>query len=231
MENQPGYDQTQDAAELVRCEVTNDLVPIDETVVLHGKRVSARGKQILLERLSTGAAIDGELEAPTSLRRFGCAFLDGILIGIVGALIGGVIGAAAGVTGSLNAPRVFGSIELVSGLVAFSYFVIMHASRGQTVGKIAGKIKVVNLDGSDITFGTSLVRGFMYNGIQLIPSLLVVVFGEAFFGDFDTLAPYDILGIVIGIYVLANCITVLVTQKKQAIHDFVAGTRVVMLEA
>ncbi|MEM7576732.1 MAG: RDD family protein [Planctomycetota bacterium] len=233
MENLPGYDQSKGASpesvEMVRCEVTNDLVPADETVVLQGKRVSARGKQILLERLSTGQAVDGEFEAPTSLRRFGCAFLDGLLIGLMGLVIGAAMGAAAGITNSLNA-RVYGGIEFLAGMIGFSYFVIMHASRGQTVGKMAGKIKVVNLDGSDITFGTSMMRGFMYNGIQTIPSLLVVIFGSAFFGDFETIAPYDILGVLIGVYVLANCITVLVTRHKRAIHDMAGGTRVIMLD-
>ncbi|MEM9752307.1 MAG: RDD family protein [Planctomycetota bacterium] len=229
MENPPGYDAGQGDAELVRCEVTNDLVPLDETVVLQGKRVSARGKQILIDRLSTGAQIDGDMEAPTSLRRFGCAFLDGLLMGLVGVVIGAVMGAAAGITNSLDA-RVIGGIEFVAGLIGFAYFVIMHASRGQTIGKMAGKIKVLNTDGSDITFGTSFFRAFMYTGIQLIPSLLVIVFGASFYGDFESLAPYDILTVVIGIYVLANCITVLVSQNKRAIHDMAAGTRVIQLD-
>lgn len=227
METDPGNDQPM----LVRCEVTNDLVPEDETVMLQGKRVSARGKQILLERLGTGQSLDNELEAPGSLRRFGCAILDGILVGLVGAVVGGALGAAIAAGGGDIDARVIGMFEFFGGLIAFAYFVLMHASRGQTLGKMAGKIKVVNLDGSDISFTTALIRGLMFNGIQLLPSLLVIVLGEAFFGTFEDFAPYDILTAVIGLYVLANAITVLVAKDKRAIHDFIAGTRVIQLDA
>jgi len=43
-----------------RCEVTGQVVPEDELVLIHGQRVCAEGKAILLERLKAGEAMPGE---------------------------------------------------------------------------------------------------------------------------------------------------------------------------
>ncbi len=46
-------------------------------------------------------------------------------------------------------------------LVNYAYFVLCHARSGQTLGKRAMKIRVVQLDGSPIGFQQSLLRSFV----------------------------------------------------------------------
>lgn len=227
MEDGRGLDQP----ELVRCEVTDELVPADETVVIQGKRVGAHGKQILMDQLSTGHTVGGELEAPGSGRRFGCSFLDGIVIGIPVAILNGVATATLVTSAATFNARMLGAIGLIGTAIYMAYYTWMHAARGQTVGKIAGKIKVLNLDGSEISMGTSLVRAFMFAGIQAISPVLLLVGGEAMLGGLDGFGIYELSSFAVSAFVLANCITVLVSKDKRAIHDYVAGTRVVMLDA
>ena len=223
MEQQGGVGQP----EMVRCEVTDQWVPADETVVIQGKRVSAQGKQILLDNLRAGHNIDDEMEAPTSLRRFGCAFLDGILMGLVGAALGAALGVALFASGGSSydySVRVEGLISIVGAAIGVLYFTLMHANGGQSLGKKAGKIKVVNLDGSDITFGTALVRALMFSGLGGLPALLMIAGGASL-----ATAALVVNGVV-GAYGLANCITVLASRQKRAIHDMIAKTRVIFLE-
>ncbi len=42
------------------------------------------------------------------------------------------------------------------------YYIIMHAMGGQTLGKMAFRIKVVSITGQDITMGQSIIRWFGY---------------------------------------------------------------------
>ncbi|MEM8738437.1 MAG: RDD family protein [Planctomycetota bacterium] len=217
-------DPTSDQPNIVLCDVTQEPVPEDETVVIQGKRVSARGKQILLDQLSTGHNLAGEIEAPGSWRRLGCAIVDGLLVGIVGGVLGAVVGGVtAAATGNLD-PRVQGGTEVLSAAIAMLYYGLMHANGGQTLGKKLGKFKVINLDGSDIDTKTAMVRAFMFTGIQALSGLVLVIGGASFFVAYSAVAG------AVGIYGLANAITVLVTKDKRAIHDMAAGTRAVMID-
>lgn len=209
---------------MVRCDITGEPVPEDETVVIEGKRVSARGKQILLDRLSTGHNLDGELEAPGSWRRLGCYILDAILVGVAGALVGFVVGFTL-MTGSVEDVRVGAAAELLGALIGMLYFGLMHAAGGQTLGKKAGRYKVVNLDGTDIEMKTAMLRAFMFVGINGISAVVLLI------GGIQIVVVYQIIAVVVGVYALANAITVLVSKDKRAIHDMIAGTRVVMLDA
>lgn len=210
------------ADQRVQCEVTGEWVPADETVVIQGKRVSGRGKQLLLEQLRSGEALPGELEAPSKLRRFGCAFLDNILLGVLGAFVGfASVMMAGGATG------VQGLAMLLAAGVGIAYFGVMHSMGGQTLGKKAGKIKVINLDGSEISTGTAFVRALGYQGLGLIPPVFYLV-GE----DVEAMLMMGgIAQLVAGVYGLANAVTVLVSKDQRAIHDMIAKTKVIQIDA
>ncbi len=134
------------------------MVPEDELVTFQGQRVCAEGKAILLERLQAGEGLPGEFKRPTVLRRFGCIFLDGLIVVLPLAILTGIV---AGTSGSM---QIGGAISLLAVCVEIVYFGQMHASGGQTVGKKAGKLKVVNLDGSAISTKTAYVRAVAYIG-------------------------------------------------------------------
>ncbi len=76
-----------------------------------------------------------------------------------------------------------------------AYYIVLHGATGQTVGKLITGVKVVALDGSEISYGVAFLRwlGYLLSNLTLL----------------------------IG-YILAG-----IRADKRALHDLVAGTRVV----
>lgn len=199
------------------CSVTGKYVPEDELVTIQGQRVCAEGKAILLDRLKAGEGMPGELEKPTVMRRFGGIFVDGLIIGVPTA-----IASAMAVRGKAQdeALVTLGVITMLSTTVYVVYFGALHASRGQSLGKMAAKTHVVNnADGGKISTGTAYVRALAYAG----PSYLTAV---AYFASNASLL--SIVNVVVGVYGLANVLFALFDRNRQrALHDRIAGTRVV----
>ncbi len=209
--------------DMVQCEVTGQTLPASETIVLHGKRVSAEGKRILLERIELGEGLPGEAEIAGLGRRLVAAIVDSLLFIVAGMLVGFGLGLGFMASPELEPDlRLQATSSLIVGGAGLLYFALLHAARGQTLGKMALKIRVVTLDGGPIDARAAWVRAFMYTGIGLLPSIPAVVLGDSFW------AIYGVLGIATGAYGIANAITLIVTKRRRAIHDFAAGTKVVM---
>ena len=110
------------------------------------------------------------------------------------------------------------------------YSVAMHASFGQTVGKMLANVKVVTVwDESDIRFRHALLRDIVPVA-GLILSLVGIVW--------DTLIPsgpvttsFAVAALWLIVLVLfwpvAEIITMLLNKKRRAIHDYIAGTVVI----
>jgi len=77
-------------------------------------------------------------------RRFGAAFIDGILLSIVSGILQAIIGRAGGGLGLL---------------IGIGYYTYFHGSTGQTPGDAALSIRVVDKDtGQPIGYGRAFVR-------------------------------------------------------------------------
>lgn len=220
--------------ELVRCDVTGAMVHPDDVIRLHGYTVCADGKAQLLEMLRSGELLPGELERPSVLRRFACLFVDGLIFAVVQAVammvvMGSSIMSAAGsgseeeleavVSGS--SPRMWGlTVGLTALLIAYhTYF---HGTWGQTLGKMAGKIKVVTSDNQPISMRQAFVRALIYQG----PYLLIFIPGFLLGTDWVT-----IIGWLGGLYFISNVVVALVDRAQQrAIHDRLGDTRVIALD-
>ena len=218
---------------MVQCEVTGKWLPEDEVVTIQGVRVGAEGTQILLDKLKSGAALPGEMETPGAGRRFGAMFLDNLMLTVATTplklLIAMVLVTGASQSGNNTAGA---AIDGLAGLItigmAFAYFTLMHAKSGQTVGKKAAKLKVVRLDGKPIDLRTSVIRTAVYQGPGLVGAVMVSL------AISPGLSAVALVGGVISIlslvYLLVTAIMALVDKsKQQAIHDRVAGTRVIRL--
>ncbi|WP_100373889.1 RDD family protein [Bacillus sp. FJAT-45037] len=102
--------------------------------------------------------------------RFGASLLDGLLLGLVGIIFAAVLGFSE--TGQL----VFDSI------IQLGYLIIVPVIWvGYTIGKKICGVRVVHMDGSDVGFGTMVLRvlvaGFVYVitlGIAYIVSAFMV---------------------------------------------------------
>lgn len=129
-----------------------------------------KNEQLLDVRSGVGV----DLDLASIGRRFGAQFVDGLIAGIPAYIvIFVVVGAGVGRGGNpLTTP-----ILLLPSVVAVIYQASMLKARGQTLGKMALKVKVVQPDGSDITGGQAwgrevsrAVLGFLYI-VDLVPAL------------------------------------------------------------
>lgn len=220
----PLADDTAPPQGMAKCEITGNLVPEDELIEIEGKRVCAEGKEELLRRLRSGELMPGEMERPTVLRRFCCLLIDNFITGVAGGSIGFAIGlimaSSAGSTGGMVRLQAMGQLAGVS--ITVLYFGLLHGLKGQSVGKMAGKLKVVNLDGSSISLSRGFLRAAFLAGPQIVTPFILLATGSA-----------SVLGIasaIVGIYALTNIIFALIDRDAQRpLHDRFSGTRVIRL--
>lgn len=193
-----------------QCEITGKMFPHDELVTFQGKRVSAEGKAILLERLKSGETVQDE-QRPTVGRRFGCIFIDSLFFTIPSYLINQNATPQNVMTMAL-ALVALQTVQLI-------YLGQMHGMRGQTLGKIAGSLRVVNLDGSPVTLAKAYIRAAVY----VFPS--IVILASIFTRNAQAIETATIFSWV---WILLTILLALVDRKMQRpIHDRVAGTRVI----
>jgi uncharacterized RDD family membrane protein YckC len=217
---------------MAQCSVTKKWFPEDELVTFQGQLVSAEGKQILLDRLQTGSGPLGEFMRPSFLRRFGCIFLDGIiLIPIILVVEFTAIMLASYTFASKISPAtsnhrilsemfgIFAIMYLSLGVTGIAYFSALHAAKGRTVGKMAGKLRVINMDGSSISWKKAVARTFVYIGwIFLFPLALLP-------GNFPL---FGLSRLAIAVWGLTDIIMALVdTRMQRSLHDRICGTRVI----
>lgn len=131
--------------------------------------------------------------------------------------------------------------------LGFALFNIYFVGRwGQTPGKMALRIKVVSLDGTDAGFFRALMRHLVDFVFSLITSALSIYALLSF-----TAAEYNVLSLaekaelinrhtppfaetmvfVSFAWIASEMVVLLFNDKRRAIHDFIAGTVVVHMEA
>ncbi len=214
------------------CEVTGEILPADSLVKFQGKLVGPKGKQILLERLQSGEPTDTTvLQRPSFWRRFGCIFVDGLVLMVPSLITEFIFGtvAAAGISNphatsffAFSHGMLFAGIgNLILFVINAAYFGILHGAYGQTLGKRAGREKVVRLDGSPVDMRTGILRGVYY----AMPSAILAV------GLFTTtIQIFPIFYLLSLLWWLADIICLIAdTRMQRALHDRLAGTRVILL--
>jgi uncharacterized RDD family membrane protein YckC len=154
-----------DVAEGLRaCSRCRTLFCGDCLVDVGGEPYCGACKRELLLDIRSG--LDDTLDYASFGRRFVALWLDSFVIGIPGLVF---------IFGTLDLARrqprfiFFSPVYFLLGFAGVIYQAAMLAARGQTLGKIAVKIKVVRLDGSDITSGQAwgrelarMILGFLY---------------------------------------------------------------------
>lgn len=154
--------------------------------------------------------------------RFFASIIDGIFLSVTGALLGLLLGFSPDFLSFLK--------EYVSPFAILGYFIILHGIYGQTLGKLLTSVKVVNhTDEGPITMAQSILR-------ECTP---LIVFAIALFVLF--LSPVDENGhipetsqIILSIsglfhftWILIELLTMLLNEKRRALHDYIAGTVVI----
>jgi uncharacterized RDD family membrane protein YckC len=141
----------------------------DCLVNIRGNSYCATCKNEQLLDLSSGVDPNA-LELAGVGRRFGALLIDGLLLSIPVMIVVGISIAVAMSNKDFNPlwiqPAIFGSVFFY-----VVYEALMLGARGQTLGKIALKIKVVRPDGTPISKGQAWGRSFMR---QILASCLSI---------------------------------------------------------
>ncbi len=214
---------------VAQCSITGKWFPEDELVTFQGHLVSAEGKQILLDRLQTGAEAPNAFVRPGVWRRIGCIFfIDGIVLGVFGLLMNYAFGIPFGAF--VADPKLISRriIALTIALaVAVLYFGLLHGWKGQSLGKMVGKLRVINMDGTPISKPKAFARAlaYMFGSVLLALAMLIALLAK----NMTLIAAGVSLGYI---WVLADCILALVdTRMQRSLHDRICGTRVVCLNS
>jgi uncharacterized RDD family membrane protein YckC len=157
----------------------------------------------------------------TIWRRIGASFIDGIVLtplSFLSVFIG---------TSDNPVALVIGSIILVH-CGPWIYNILMHGWRGQTVGKMVAKIKVLDLSENKISMTQAFLRECVYVGINLIEVTLLIKLRFGTSTDpaaLGRVAAY--LAVTSLIWTVLEIVTTLFSERRRALHDFIAGTVVV----
>ena len=180
-------------ASMVTCNVCHQAYPRDEVIRYGANVVCGNCKPEFVQRLREGAIRTSGLAYATFGKRFGAKFLDGLLMYAL--QFGLNLGLAS--FGNVDEPGGLFLIPflLVNLVLPFAYPIFFLGKWGQTLGKMAVKIKVVTPEGQKIGYGRATGR----------------VLSEI------------VTGLTFGI----GYLMVLWDDEKRALHDRMAGTRVV----
>lgn len=152
----------------------------DCVVMIHGQPYCATCKNEKLLDVQSGTD-RSQLSLATFGRRFAALWIDRMMFGVAAVAVVLIAVLFQNTNGKVDDSFFVVVIALVGGLYLglIVYEGLMLSSRGQTVGKMALKIKVVRPDGAPITrgqaWGRSVLRGVMIHVLSLlnyIPAML-----------------------------------------------------------
>ena len=113
-----------------------------------------------------------------------------------------------------------------------TYFILMHGRSGQTLGKMATGVKVITIDDQPLTYGGAALRYLPFILVGIITALPMFFYlakaGEVSFQTITQAPRWS--NWLNWIWMLAQLITLLTNPMRRAIHDFLAGTKVVVVQ-
>jgi uncharacterized RDD family membrane protein YckC len=121
--------------------------------------------------------------------RFVAILIDTIIIAIIGGILSISFNALAVITNSPSGTVTVSPASAVGGLVSLAvfvlYFTLLEGHYGQTVGKMAVKIKVVReADGAQIDYSEAAVRTIL-RFLDLIPYIIPYLLGATLIWSSD----------------------------------------------
>jgi len=99
--------------------------------------------------------------------RFVSLLIDSIVLGLLLGVLGSILG-----IGDLSGTAEWG-VGLLYFIIYLAYFTFLEGSKGQTIGKMVTRIKVVREDGGNIDMN----QAFMRNLLRIIDGLLAYLVG------------------------------------------------------
>jgi len=155
----------------------------DCVVMIHGQPYCATCKNEKLLDVQSGTD-RSQLSLATFGRRFAALWIDRMMFGVAAVAIVLIAALFQNVGGKPDDSFFVVVIVLIGGIYVglIVYEALMLGARGQTVGKMALKIKVVRPDGAPITkgqaWGRSVLRGVMIHVLSLLNYIPAMVTKE-----------------------------------------------------
>lgn len=170
----------------VRCVECGKLFPESDTVRFGNDLVCAACKPAYVQRLREGATRPGEMVFGTIWQRFLADFVDGLIViaplMILLMISTGVMGATVGPGGTPStafmAIQVLFQVVMYGGIVVYNTFMI--GRYGYTLGKKALGLKVVQADGSPVSYGRACGRAFaeILSGLACYIGYIIAIFDK-----------------------------------------------------
>jgi uncharacterized RDD family membrane protein YckC len=160
--------------------------------------------------------------------RFGALILDGIILSPI----------SFGLTYYNITSWKSSALMILVSLIGIGYKPFMEFYYGATLGKMALKLKVTNLNFEKADLGTILLR----NIFHILPTLLSLFFTVGMFSDpdFESISGYQdylmfsqrfsaaqYISYGSGLITIVEAIMLAVDQQKRTLHDRIAGTFVI----
>jgi uncharacterized RDD family membrane protein YckC len=115
----------------------------------------------------------------------------------------------------------------VSSLVVPVYTILMNGFYGQTLGKMAMNVKILDISEEPINFKQAILRELP----QLLFNVGAIFLGIIYFAQDPESMPvksaYSVYMTAATIWGFADILTFFANEKRRALHDFIAGTVVV----
>lgn len=125
-------------------------------------------------------------------------------------------------------------LNLINNLLPFIYSIFCHGRYGQTIGKYAMNVKVIDIgEQKSIDFGQALLRDIVPVALTLVLFIYSIFMmdyslsGEDLLNNLSILLPMIILSSLSILWAILEIFSMLTNKKSRAIHDLIAGTVVV----
>jgi uncharacterized RDD family membrane protein YckC len=152
------------------CSQCGGRFPAGEVIHYGGAAVCAGCKPMFIQRLREGAkVVAGPMDYAGFWIRFAAYFLDNIIMGFAGLIVTAMTGAIIGVSSGVSRNNAFAvtiAVQLLSMGLGFAvqaaYYIYFIGHGGQTPGKMLCRVRVVNADGTAVSYAKATGRFFAY---------------------------------------------------------------------
>lgn len=150
-----------------KCSECKNEFAVSELVPIKGRYVCGGCKPIVLQKISEGVS-DSKYEVATFGSRFGASFVDGIIQQVVSVVFIFAIDPGMGL--------------IVTYLFPLIYAIFFVGAYGQTPGKMLFKIKIINMDGTKVSYLKAFARylGYFVSTITLMIGYLMAIWDKEY---------------------------------------------------
>ncbi len=163
------------------CSECGRTFPEEEMISFENAKVCAGCKPVFIQKIKEGMSVAGIMEYAGFWIRFGAKFIDGVIVGISGWILtiplGILIPSSKDSSFAIVIPVLIQLLNIVIGAAYTTWFL---GKFGATPGKMACKLKVVQPDGSMISYPRALGRHFAewISGIILMIGYIMAAFDD-----------------------------------------------------